>query len=167
MLVSVRITWPPALIRSSSSSASVTCWTAATPRSCDLRGDEPDALAAAVLAPELGQRDALAVAGLGQDEQVAARVRRPSSATTASPALAQADADDAGYGKRAPIGQFRRRSRRPGRPLISLEGRKTGNVAAVQQVTEPDELLAPDPCRWPGHPDRDEHDQPLFRRRAA
>ena len=48
-----------------------------------LEADQADALAAAVLAPELGQRHALAVAGLGQDEQVAvglddAHRRRPS-----------------------------------------------------------------------------------------
>ena len=46
--------------------------------------------------------------------------------------------------------------------LIALEGRKTGIVAAVQQVTEEDEELVLISRGRPGHPDRDEHDQPLL-----
>ena len=65
--------------------------------------------------------------------------------------------------------EFRRKHRGgQGVRLIALEGRKTGVVAAVQQVTEADEELAPDLGRRPGHPDRDQHDQPLLvRARAA
>jgi DNA gyrase subunit A len=49
---------------------------------------------------------------------------------------------ETGYGKRVPLTEFRAMHRGPqGVRLISLEGRKTGNVAAVQQVTEEDEEL--------------------------
>jgi DNA gyrase subunit A len=50
---------------------------------------------------------------------------------------------ETGYGKRVPLAEFRPMHRgSQGVRLISLEGRKTGNVAAVQQVTdEDDELL--------------------------
>jgi DNA gyrase subunit A len=49
---------------------------------------------------------------------------------------------ETGYGKRVPLSEFRAMHRGPqGVRLISLEGRKTGNVAAVQQVTEEDEEL--------------------------
>src|SRR6185312_15314117 len=47
-----------------------------------------------------------------------------------------------GYGKRVPLTEFRRKHRGgQGVGLISLEGRKTGDVAAVQQVTDEDEEL--------------------------
>ena len=60
-----------------------------------LEADQADALAAAVLAPELGQRHALAVAGLGQDEQVA--VGLDDAHPDDRIALAgEPDADDAG-----------------------------------------------------------------------
>ena len=83
-------------MRSSSSSASVTCWTAATsPVLRALEADQPDALAAAMLAPELGQRHALAVAGLGQHEEVA--VGLDDAHADDRVALAgEPDADDAG-----------------------------------------------------------------------
>jgi DNA gyrase subunit A len=61
--------------------------------------------------------------------------------------VVQPDADilvltETGYGKRVPLIEFRAMHRGPqGVRLISLEGRKTGNVAAVQQVTEEDEEL--------------------------
>ena len=61
--------------------------------------------------------------------------------------VVQPDADllvltETGYGKRVPLGEFRPMHRgSQGVRLISLEGRKTGNVAAVQQVTEVDEEL--------------------------
>jgi DNA gyrase subunit A len=61
--------------------------------------------------------------------------------------VVQPDADilvltETGYGKRVPLNEFRAMHRGPqGVRLISLEGRKTGNVAAVQQVTEEDEEL--------------------------
>jgi DNA gyrase subunit A len=49
---------------------------------------------------------------------------------------------ETGYGKRVPLGEFRPMHRgSQGVRLISLEGRKTGNVAAVQQVTDVDEEL--------------------------
>jgi DNA gyrase subunit A len=49
---------------------------------------------------------------------------------------------ETGYGKRVPLREFRTMRRGPqGVRLISLEGRKTGKVAAVQQVTEEDEEL--------------------------
>ena len=47
-----------------------------------------------------------------------------------------------GYGKRVPLHEFRTMGRgSQGVRLISLEGRKTGDVAAVQQVTDDDEEL--------------------------
>ena len=49
---------------------------------------------------------------------------------------------ETGYGKRVPLTEFRRKHRGgQGVDLIALEGRKTGDVAAVQQVTEADEEL--------------------------
>jgi DNA gyrase subunit A len=61
--------------------------------------------------------------------------------------VVQPDADvlvltETGYGKRVALEEFRTMRRGPqGVRLISLEGRKTGNVAAVQQVTDADEEL--------------------------
>jgi DNA gyrase subunit A len=49
---------------------------------------------------------------------------------------------ETGYGKRVALAEFRRKHRGgQGVMLIPLEGRKTGRVAAVQQVTEADEEL--------------------------
>jgi DNA gyrase subunit A len=49
---------------------------------------------------------------------------------------------ETGYGKRVALSDFRRKHRGGhGVMLIPLEGRKTGRVAAVQQVTEADEEL--------------------------
>ena len=49
---------------------------------------------------------------------------------------------ETGYGKRVALTEFRRKHRGgQGVRLIALEGRKTGSVAAVQQVTEVDEEL--------------------------
>jgi DNA gyrase subunit A len=49
---------------------------------------------------------------------------------------------ETGYGKRVPLTEFRRKHRGgQGVGLMALEGRKTGAVAAVQQVTEADEEL--------------------------
>jgi DNA gyrase subunit A len=49
---------------------------------------------------------------------------------------------ETGYGKRVALTEFRPMHRgSQGVRLISLEGKKTGNVAAVQQVTEQDEEL--------------------------
>ncbi|HEY7936759.1 MAG TPA: DNA gyrase subunit A [Candidatus Limnocylindrales bacterium] len=64
-----------------------------------------------------------------------------------SMSVVQPDADllvltETGYGKRVPLTEFRVKHRGgQGVGLISLEGRKTGSVAAVQQVTEQDEEL--------------------------
>jgi len=64
-----------------------------------------------------------------------------------SMSVVQPDADllvltETGYGKRVPLTEFRAMHRgSQGVRLISLEGRKTGDVAAVQQVTELDEEL--------------------------
>jgi DNA gyrase subunit A len=64
-----------------------------------------------------------------------------------SMSVVQPDADllvltETGYGKRVPLTEFRVKHRGgQGVGLISLEGRKTGSVAAVQQVTELDEEL--------------------------
>jgi DNA gyrase subunit A len=61
--------------------------------------------------------------------------------------VVQPDADllvltETGYGKRVRLTEFRTMRRGPqGVRLIALEGRKTGLVAAVQQVTEDDEEL--------------------------
>jgi DNA gyrase subunit A len=61
--------------------------------------------------------------------------------------VVQPDADllvltETGYGKRVRLAEFRTMRRGPqGVRLISLEGRKTGRVAAVQQVTEQDDEL--------------------------
>jgi DNA gyrase subunit A len=49
---------------------------------------------------------------------------------------------ETGYGKRVGLSEFRRKHRGgQGVQLIALEGRKTGDVAAVQQVTPEDEEL--------------------------
>jgi DNA gyrase subunit A len=49
---------------------------------------------------------------------------------------------ETGYGKRVPLTEFRIKHRGgQGVGLISLEGKKTGDVAAVQQVTDEDEEL--------------------------
>jgi DNA gyrase subunit A len=49
---------------------------------------------------------------------------------------------ETGYGKRVGLTEFRRKHRGgQGVRLIALEGKKTGSVAAVQQVTEEDEEL--------------------------
>jgi DNA gyrase subunit A len=49
---------------------------------------------------------------------------------------------ETGYGKRVALTEFRRKHRGgQGVRLIALEGRKTGSVAAVQQVTDEDEEL--------------------------
>ena len=64
-----------------------------------------------------------------------------------SMSVVEPDADllvltETGYGKRVPLTEFRRKHRGgQGVGLIALEGRKTGAVAAVQQVTDADEEL--------------------------
>ena len=84
-----------------------------------------------------------------------------------SMSVVQPDADllvltETGYGKRVALTEFRVKHRGgQGVQLIALEGRKTGDVAAVQQVTEAGRGAVPHQLRGAGHPDRDEHDQPL------
>jgi DNA gyrase subunit A len=64
-----------------------------------------------------------------------------------SMSVVQPDADllvltETGYGKRVALTEFQVKHRGgQGVQLIALEGRKTGDVAAVQQVTESDEEL--------------------------
>ena len=49
---------------------------------------------------------------------------------------------ETGYGKRVSLGEFRVKHRGgQGVQLMALEGKKTGDIAAVQQVTELDEEL--------------------------
>ncbi len=67
--------------------------------------------------------------------------------TVVGMSVVQPDADllvlsETGYGKRVALREFRTMRRGPqGVRLIALEGKKTGSVAAVQQVTEEDEEL--------------------------
>jgi DNA gyrase subunit A len=83
-------------------------------------------------------RDAAGVIGI--------RLARAGDAVV-SMSVVQPDTDllvltETGYGKRVPLTEFRRKHRGgQGVGLIALEGAKTGDVAAVQQVTETDEEL--------------------------
>ncbi|HEX5241279.1 MAG TPA: DNA gyrase subunit A [Candidatus Limnocylindrales bacterium] len=83
-------------------------------------------------------RDAAGVIGI--------RLRRQGDAVVAM-SVVQPNAEllvlsETGYGKRVPLTDFRPKHRGgQGVRLIALEGRKTGVVAAVQQVTEQDEEL--------------------------
>jgi len=83
-------------------------------------------------------RDAVGVIGI--------RLARKGD-TVVSMSVVEPDADllvltETGYGKRVPLTDFRVKHRGgQGVGLISLEGRKTGAVAAVQQVTDADEEL--------------------------
>jgi DNA gyrase subunit A len=84
-------------------------------------------------------RDAAGVIGI--------RLLKREGDSVVAMSVVEADADllvltETGYGKRVPISEFRRKHRGgQGVRLIALEGRKTGLVAAVQQVTEADEEL--------------------------
>jgi DNA gyrase subunit A len=84
-------------------------------------------------------RDAAGVIGI--------RLLKRENDTVIAMSVVEPDADllvltETGYGKRVAIGDFRRKHRGgQGVRLIALEGRKTGLVAAVQQVTEADEEL--------------------------
>ena len=75
--------------------------------------------------------------------------------------VVQPDADllvltETGYGKRVALDRVPAQApRRPGRPPDHPRGQEDGVVAAVQQVTELDEELAPDLGRRPGRPDGD------------
>jgi DNA gyrase subunit A len=83
-------------------------------------------------------RDAAGVIGI--------RLARQGDAV-ASMSIVDPEADllvltETGYGKRVPLSAFRRKHRGgQGVMLIALEGKKTGPVAAVQQVTDADEEL--------------------------
>jgi DNA gyrase subunit A len=84
-------------------------------------------------------RDAAGVIGI--------RLLKREGDAVVSMSVVQPDADllvltETGYGKRVRLPEFRRKHRGgQGVRLIALEGRKTGVVAAVQQVTEQDEEL--------------------------
>jgi DNA gyrase subunit A len=84
-------------------------------------------------------RDAAGVIGI--------RLLKREGDTVVAMSVVEPEADllvltETGYGKRVAIGEFRRKHRGgQGVRLIALEGRKTGLVAAVQQVTEEDEEL--------------------------
>jgi DNA gyrase subunit A len=84
-------------------------------------------------------RDAAGVIGI--------RLLKREGDSVVAMSVVEPDADllvltETGYGKRVAIGDFRRKHRGgQGVRLIALEGRKTGVVAAVQQVTEDDEEL--------------------------
>jgi len=84
-------------------------------------------------------RDAAGVIGI--------RLLKREGDAVVSMSVVQPEADllvltETGYGKRVALAEFRRKHRGgQGVRLIALEGRKTGVVAAVQQVTERDEEL--------------------------
>jgi DNA gyrase subunit A len=83
-------------------------------------------------------RDAAGVIGIRLARQGDAVV----SMSVVQPAADLLVLTETGYGKRVPLTEFRRKHRGgQGVRLIALEGRKTGVVAAVQQVTEQDEEL--------------------------
>jgi Type IIA topoisomerase (DNA gyrase/topo II, topoisomerase IV), A subunit len=89
------------------------------------------------------------VRGMGRDAGgvIGIRLLKKAGDEVVSMSVVQPGADllvltETGYGKRVPIEEFRVKHRGgQGVRLISLEGRKTGVVAAVQQVTELDEEL--------------------------
>ena len=84
-------------------------------------------------------RDAAGVIGI--------RLLKKADDRVVSMSIVQPGADllvltETGYGKRVPVTEFRIKHRGgQGVRLIALEGRKTGIVTAVQQVTELDEEL--------------------------
>jgi len=89
------------------------------------------------------------VRGMGRDAGgvIGIRLLKKEGDEVVSMSVVQPGADllvlsETGYGKRVPIEEFRVKHRGgQGVRLISLEGRKTGVVAAVQQVTDLDEEL--------------------------
>jgi len=84
-------------------------------------------------------RDAAGVIGI--------RLLKKKGDTVVAMTVVEPEADllvltETGYGKRVALAEFRRKHRGgQGVRLISLEGKKTGSVAAVQQVTADDEEL--------------------------
>ncbi|MBF8289904.1 MAG: gyrase, subunit [Chloroflexi bacterium] len=89
------------------------------------------------------------VRGMGRDAAgvIGIRLLKKADDRVVSMSVVQPGADllvltETGYGKRVPLEEFRLKHRGgQGVRLIALEGRKTGVVAAVQQVTELDEEL--------------------------
>ena len=89
------------------------------------------------------------VRGMGRDAGgvIGIRLLKREGDEVVSMSVVQPGADllvltETGYGKRVPVEEFRRKHRGgQGVRLIALEGRKTGVVAAVQQVTDLDEEL--------------------------
>jgi DNA gyrase subunit A len=83
-------------------------------------------------------RDAAGVIGIRLARQGDAVV----SMSVVEPASDLLVLTETGYGKRVPLKEFRQKHRGgQGVRLIALEGRKTGLVAAVQQVTDEDDEL--------------------------
>jgi DNA gyrase subunit A len=84
-------------------------------------------------------RDAAGVIGI--------RLLKKEGDTVVGMSVVEPEADllvltETGYGKRVSLTEFRRKHRGgQGVRLIALEGRKTGQVAAVQQVTDDDDEL--------------------------
>ncbi len=93
-----------------------------------------------------GSDDVIIATAQGKLARFSEREVRPMGRDAAM-SVVQPDSDllvlsETGYGKRVPLTEFRRKHRGgQGVGLIALEGRKTGDVAAVQQVTEADEEL--------------------------
>ena len=89
------------------------------------------------------------VRGMGRDAGgvIGIRLLKREGDEVVSMSVVQPGADllvltETGYGKRVPVEEFRKKHRGgQGVRLIALEGRKTGVVAAVQQVTDLDEEL--------------------------
>ena len=110
------------------------------------------------------------VRAMGRDAGgvIGIRLLKKEGDTVVAMRVVEPDADllvltETGYGKRVPMSEFRQKHRGgQGVRLIALEGRKTGLVAAVQQVTPAGRPADADLRRRPGHPHRDELDQPLL-----
>ena len=113
----------------------------------DVSGGEDDVIIATSLGM-LARFSEDEVRAMGRDAAgvIAIRLARQGDAVV-SMSVVQPEADllvltETGYGKRVGLPEFRRKHRGgQGVRLIALEGRKTGLVAAVQQVTPQDEEL--------------------------
>ena len=105
-------------------------------------------------------RDAAGVIGI--------RLLKREGDSVVAMSVVEPDADllvltETGYGKRVPLTEFRRKHRGgQGVRLIALEGRKTGARRRRPAGHRGGRGAAPDLRRRPGHPDRDEHHQPLL-----
>ena len=152
------------------SSRSPSTRTTSSPGSTSPSGDDDIIIATAL--GKIARFHETEVRAMGRDAAgvIGIRLARKGDSVI-SMSVVQPDADllvltETGYGKRVPLTEFRVKHRGgQGVRLIALEGRKTGDVAAVQQVTESRRGAVPHQLRRPGHPDRDQHDQPLLPRR--